>query len=479
MNIQYLKIFIVSITCLIGQISFGQEVAISEKLNIRNYFSYDLVGKINNRILVYRDKGFSKEIDVFNMEMEHTQYSEFHFEKKKSDVYTLIGMDSVFHVLYGYLEKDSLILRMREYDHLVRLQDSTTLMKIYKKDIKRRFSYSVSKDKTKILLMSKNQDNDYITLVYDYYQKEITSKNILSFNQKFNKGFDNTLITNNGEIILVKKQENLKGEALSFFIVKTKELSDIEVTLSFDQKFFNNYHVDYDNENKNLIICGNYSEKSGKESSGFYIFKKPINDIYAAEIPKFIPFQARLSDELLQGKKRSKKRILDNLLVKDLIFRNDGGFILVSEIIKEFSRRSPYNSAYSSGSSGPYSRRGWVDYYNDDIVLNNFDDDLNTDWTKVLYKKQFSQDDEAIYSSFFIMKTPSRLRFIYNDEIKNNNTVSEYLLDPVGKIARNSLLSTEYQNMRLRFKDAIQLSSNSILVPSEKNYDLNLVKITY
>ena len=150
------------------------------------------------------------------------------------------------------------------------------------------------------------------------------------------------------------------------------------------------------------------------------------------------------------------------------------------ELYKEFSRRSSYgNSVSSRGNFGPNARRGWVDYYNEDIIVTSFSADKTVDWTKILYKKQFSQDDEAIFSSYFIMKTPSRLRLVYNDEIKRSNTVSEYIMDPGGWIKRNSLLSTSQQDLKLRFRDALQISSNEIIVPSETNYNLSLVKITY
>lgn len=122
---------------------------------------------------------------------------------------------------------------------------------------------------------------------------------------------------------------------------------------------------------------------------------------------------------------------------------------------------------------------GYVDYYNENlIVLANYPDG-NEQWKKVLYKKQFSQDDNSIYSSFFLFKTPSRLRLLYNDEIKSSNTVSEYLMDPLGNYERKSVLSTEYQNLKLRFRDAIQTSSTSIIVPSERSSKIYLVKIEY
>jgi hypothetical protein len=94
-----------------------------------------------------------------------------------------------------------------------------------------------------------------------------------------------------------------------------------------------------------------------------------------------------------------------------------------------------------------------------------------------LHKKQYSQDDEAIFSSFFLLKSPDRLHFMFNDEIKYENTCSEYVLNPIGEFDRNSLLSTVNQGLRLRFRDAIQISATECLAPSEFRNRLRLVLI--
>ena len=120
-----------------------------------------------------------------------------------------------------------------------------------------------------------------------------------------------------------------------------------------------------------------------------------------------------------------------------------------------------------------------MDHFFEDVIVIAVDPQEKEHWTRVLFKKQFSQDDEGIFSSYFLMKTPSRLKVVFNDEIKNNNTVSEYLLDPIGRFNRNSLLSTEYQNLKIRFADAVQVSGNEFIAPSEKNRKLSLVKIVY
>jgi len=457
----------------------SQEVAISDELNVRNYFSYELIGQVDDRIIIYRDKGFTKEVDVYNEDMEHTQFSEFIFEKKKTDVYTVLGQDTAFQMIYGYLQKDSLVLRMREYDRIVRLIDSTTLIKIPKKDIKKRFQYKISQDKSKILLSSVTSDNQFIFIMYDCREKRISWTRKLVFEKDYYKRYEGMILTNDGKIIVHVPSDNSNTNELDFLIINPHSNQQLEFKVFLGENAYTDMYFEFDNINQNLIVCGNYSEKKGKEVVGLYLMKSNINRINATLVPTFIKHKSSLGQELLQGKKRNRKRIFDDLQVKKIVFRNDGGVLVISEITKEFSRRSPYNSTYARNNANSYARNGWVDHYTDDILITNINNDMQIDWTKVLYKKQFSQDDDAVFSSFFVMKTPSRLRFIYNDAIKKSSTVSEYLIDPTGKIARNSLLSTEYQNMKLRFQDALQLSANSILVPSEQNYDLNLVKITY
>ena len=139
-----------------------------------------------------------------------------------------------------------------------------------------------------------------------------------------------------------------------------------------------------------------------------------------------------------------------------------------------FALNTPAGSPNSLGGNG-----AWSDHYRDDLVLISLDKDVQEEWYQVFYKKQFSQNDNGIFSSFFPFLTPSRLRLIYNDEIKSNSTVSEYILDGNGNYKRSSVLSTEYQDLKLRFADARQISSSELIVPSQKSFTVNIVKIDF
>ncbi|MBI5914634.1 MAG: hypothetical protein HY842_04600, partial [Bacteroidetes bacterium] len=152
----------------------------------------------------------------------------------------------------------------------------------------------------------------------------------------------------------------------------------------------------------------------------------------------------------------------------------DGGIILVGELNKEFQRGTASTSYYSRSGFRPI-----IDYYYDDVFLISIHPGGDVHWKKILHKKQYSQDDEAMYSSFFLAKTPAALRVIFNDEIKHENTVSEYIVKGNGEYDHNAVMSTQRQELQLRFRDAVQVAANEFVVPSERRSRLKLVRVAY
>lgn len=233
-----------------------------------------------------------------------------------------------------------------------------------------------------------------------------------------------------------------------------------------------------DNLNSAVSIVGLYGTKDINETEGYLFFADSFNELrnpQMRDVQQFL-FDDNILVDLNGVEKKNKKNVLNDFFTKTLIHRKDGGVVIVAELQREYARR---NAGISNFDRAMAASRGYVDYYSEDLILFSIQPDGNLFWRKVLFKKQFSQDDEGIYSSFFTLKAPSQIHFIFNDEIKNNNTVSEYVIDPLGNYRRSSLLSTEYKNLKLRFQEALQTSATSFVVPSEKNGKINLVKITF
>jgi len=236
------------------------------------------------------------------------------------------------------------------------------------------------------------------------------------------------------------------------------------------------YHMkfEYDNVNRRLIGAGLFSDNQKQRSNGFFVIYAPASNLKNYKL-HFTPFEEEFLSEL-EGKPINLKKGLENTSVQDVVLRKDGGVLLFCERTKEYERRM---ASAGRGFVGDDGLRYIVDYYYDNLFLISIHPDGTNHWKTILHKKQYSQDDGAIFSSYFLLKTPSRLRVLFNDEIRFDNTVSEYIVRGNGDHERNSVMSTEDQDIHLRFRDALQVGSKEVIVPSERRNRLRLVRVTF
>lgn len=459
----------------------AQEVLVSSDINIRNNFSYDIIGQIDDRVVLFRDAGDEYFMETFDEEMGLALSTSIVFEKPKVDIYNILGLDSTFQIMYGYQEKDSIHIMSRRYDTKSILIDSVSLFTIERKLFKR-YKFVHSEDKTKTLLFSKvKRDNIELNWIDNRKNQIISSTTYEIPNLDVNEDFRFMTLTNDGRAISYFDTDNFqfnkKDHLGHLYIFDCNSMEYSYVSLNYDSHIAIDFDMTFNNVNNHIVIGGLYSTVSNSAAEGYYVLNKNIDLLEHLDTFSYTKFEREFIGEII-GVKKKKTEFLNDFVVKEFALRADGGVIMFFEAYKEFARRSTYRS-YSRRDAALYGDRGWVDYYNEDIIVVATHPQGEEHWKKVLHKKQFSQDDDAVYSSFYIFKTPSRMRLIYNDDITKNSTISEYLVDPIGDYERRSLLNTEYENLKLRLNDSIQLSSNSIIVPSQQSYTLNLVKITY
>ena len=460
----------------------AQRVTVSKEMSIRNDLAYDVIGIIEDNVLLYRDKGNEKVVEIFDKNMKHLYDREIILESKKANVYAIVQQDTAFTIFYSYRKKKFYNLMARKYNSFGALIDSVTFLRDVEDFKIESFQYEVSADRSKTLLFASRKNDLFYTYVVDNNELRVLwRKESKLIGYDVRKDFRGLVVSNHGEVNILFEVDNSKYDRDNHhMILLGLDSSDglFENLFRFDNKLTVDLELAYDDKNKRIILAGLVSDESEFDASGYFYLSEPIGNLEAEVLIEDHDFDLTFLGEIY-GKKLSKKKRLNDFVTRDIVLRGDGGFLLFTEMNKEYYRRSAFNggSRLNSGFNG--GGRGWVDIYNEDIIVFSFHPDGTEHWKKILYKKQFSQDDGGVFSSYFLFKTPSRIRLIYNDEIKRNNTVSEYVIDPLGNFERNSLLSTEYQNLKLRFKDAIQVSSTVLLIPSERNFKLSLVKIEY
>jgi len=389
-----------------------------------------------------------------------------------------LGMDSTFNFYYSYKDEGISYIRMNKYDKNAEFSDSLTLIKEKSKILSGKHRFAFSENKSKVLLFSPLDGGLNMILVDNQNPTVIYVITLIIKEFDFKEDFQKIVVTDQGIVYILGQKESFRNNSKDRLMLIRVSNPDNVSTHYFntDGLFLNQLKLAHDGKNNNIVIAGLVSRNDENSAIGYFGFAVPESGLMSEQSILYHNFSPEFLAEV-SGKKVGKVKELVNFNIQDLVIRRDGGTILITEMEKQFTRRS---QLATTGRFGEYfPPRGFVDYYHEDILILSTFPSGKEHWKRILFKKQFSQDDDGIYSSYFLFKTPSRLRLIYNDEIKNNNTVSEYVLDPVGNFDRKSVLSTEYQNLRLRFRNAIQLSGSSLLVPSEKNFKINLVKIDY
>ena len=456
----------------------GQEIRASEELVLKDDIAYDIIGNLKGNILLFRNKNTEFEVQAFDQQMNASWSKTIELEEKQPKILDVVATDTSFVMLFRHRSKSRYQLRAHHYDAAANLRDTVTIKKFDFFFYTPEFKYVLSEDESKVLIYYIEKNKTINAFLFDVPSfKTIWEKSITPKDLDFNQEFIDVVISDRGDMYMILDRDNRKSrkENHRFEIYTYKwESQDLNVLhvpmqslLTFDVTF------DYDNKNDFLTAGGLYTEKSYTRSSGFFYLRIPLKG--ASEyVLTFTKFDEKFVQEVLGEDAKPGKGIPD-LNVQELVLRRDGGILMIVERERQLERRSAYSSrVYLNGVS-----RFIIDHYYDELLIISIHPTGKTHWNTVLHKKQYSQDDLGIYSSYFLFKTPSSLRFVFNDEIKFENTVSEYVVYGSGKYDRNSVLTTEDRKLRLRFRDGLQVANNEIIVPSERRNRLRLVRFVY
>jgi len=462
---------------------YGQEVTVSPEISLRNLQSYDVIGRVNETILLYKHAGNRQDVLLYDSDLVLQSERQITLDDKRPDVYEVVNLDTLFGIIYGFREDDNHIIRMDLMNERAEKVDSITLASYEKEYRGLNFQSILSEDESVIALYNIIEDERLRLIVYDFdLDTMVQNENYVFSDIDLYNDVVNFDVSNAGEFFMLTEHNNTrsKKENHQAVVYQYSPFANLvkQIIIPITNVVTGDLKFSVDNQNGQIGIVGLYDEKRYTESEGyFWVAGKPHEfqnkAIYFNKFEKDIFFE-------VYGDKDEKR--LENYGISNVIWKADGTPILVFEMMLDISRRSgggPVGRQSALANNFGSQSSGWSDHYREDLVLISLDKTGEPDWHRVFYKKQFSQNDGGIFSSYFPFMTPSRMRLIYNDEIKSNSTVSEYILDARGNYKRTSVLSTEYQNLKLRFADAEQISSTELIVPSQKSYELNLVKIDF
>lgn len=455
----------------------AQNITISEDIPLRNDIAYEVIGNFKDRLLLFRDRATEFEVQAFDKNLRESWSKNLNLEKRSPKVIGIIPSESDFTIIYRHRAKNHLVLRANRYDPAANLRDTVMLKDLGFLFYTPNFELVLSEDKSKVLIYHIENQQTFNMISYDIVNmKVLWDKSFSPDDMNFWEEFHQVILSNEGTAFMVLEKNRFRirrdHNYHEIFEISADPGTPLRYAIPMgEEQFTYDVKFDYDNINKQLVGAGLYSEKNVERATGFfYISMTPGN------AGNFLLAFDIFNDEFvtnLMGKNIENNKGVHDISVQSIILRRDGGAVLICERNRELSRSLGTNRTIDLGV------RQIVDHYYDDLVVISIHPDGKTHWKTILHKKQYSQDDNGIYSSYFLFKTPASIRLLFNDEIRYENTVSEYIVSGSGDFDRKSLMSTENLDLRLRFRDATQLNANEVVIPSERRSRLRLVKLQY
>lgn len=445
----------------------GQHIDLSKEINFNNDDGFELIGEINDTVLLFKENGNEYSVDLYDKDLKYLLEKELKFEKQRIHFNAIVRGDSSYTILYSFEDRFKLKLRALKFDLRGNVIDSTG---IYEErdylDIEH-FSHVLSDDRTKVMLFRFSKINAIEFIYVDLVNMQrIWYKEMEFEDTRINSELIGLLLSNSGELVLAFEKNNYtfkrKKHYQHIYVIDPvlDEVKDFQIY--FQSKLSTSINFVIDEKNGEVIVAGLYAPKSTSKAQGYYMYKF-VGDKLVQPL-MFEKFRQQLLIKY-SGKRKNPKKYIDDLILKDIVLRQDGGMILLTEMQKEVMRESV--------------RRRYVDYHYEDMIIISVHPDGRFFWDELIRKYQLSYDDQARFSSYFLFQNPSSLRIVFNDEIKSENTISEYSFNPLGNGKRSSLFSTDLHRLKLAFEDAKQVSSDSFIVPSLHNGKYRLIKISY
>ena len=431
-----------------------------------------VLGQIDSLYYVYRE-GPGKEHGIHSFRMNLEEEWEATISYKRSQVFFMESLQQKdrFQLIYAMYFDGNTEIRMKEIGaEGQELADEALLLFKYFVPY-RDLRWELSQDKSELLVFHKVNNREIEWGCYNLADRQLRWEySLTDFEIKNFKRLEHIVICNSGQALLLFEFHNrLRREDHHFLLFSISAQGERKKhKIDFAQAKTDEYLVDYDELNQQLLIGGLYYQ-SGNEVEGLFYLRY---DMQEEALLKFHPFPDTLIRSLT-GQKRKNLRRVEYLRLRELIPRRDGGILLVAERYRKYN----YNNHKTSYQDHLPAQQ--MDYLYENILLSSIHPSGQLHRQEVLFKQQKSENDEGRYSSFFLMKTARHLRFIYNDEIRYLGRVYEYTVDASGQAERQRLFGEKRSGVLPEFQRAKQVSAKTTLAISKRNNKFRLVRLSY
>lgn len=406
---------------------------------------FDLLGRVGNNIYTYTADNKGYFLNAYNDSMRLLSIVALDFFPKKTSGTDFVVSGDHILAFYQAEERSNIIQYAAVLDQNARLVQKPKAIDSIKKAWIGSSGNTIlieashDKDKIAVLKFKNNSADPSINVkLYDKALNRLGTANIRLSN-KGSLDIHQVTVDNSGMIYVLgisDSREATRDGNIAVWALDAVNRKSQQISFPFDGKFPSTTKLQLDLQQNTCYIAGLYSDKKfGNVSGAFYGTCTSDNK----EPLSFQTFPFPDSVYVMAGSR--KKKVLDDFNAGQLIIKNDGGFLLITEDVAIVSR-----NVYNGPAFGYYSPfynnvpdESIREYHYNDILVLNYGSDSKLQWNSFIRKEQISQNDGGLFSSYGLLNSGGSLVFIFNDFIKRNSGIQLAAIDASGNLQMQRL----------------------------------------
>ena len=239
----------------------------SPEINLRSDRAYYLLGQVDESILLFRDQGTKKILDIFEENLVLSSERNVDLLSDRALVYDVINADTAFSVFYGYRDEDEVVVQMDLFNATANRIDSVEIYREERASSALQYEPIISENQNIIALYNVTDKEQMTLLVFDIKRKKTLLRSkykLVDLNL-----YEDILqieVSDQGDVVILYQRNNKKGSKGSHFARFVRFLPNgtatEEINLPLQDIITSDLLFKIDNRNRRLAVTGLYDEKS-------------------------------------------------------------------------------------------------------------------------------------------------------------------------------------------------------------------------
>lgn len=487
----------------------AQRIAYSEPEREDNRrTNFDIIGKVGANILVFKNNRTDNAISVYDNDMKLVERVKLDYMDDRWINVDFVPYAEHVWMIYQFQRKSVVYCMGVKLDQNAKaigdpIELDTTRIgwsannKIY--------TTVFSDDKQQIMIFKINNRDPknfiFTTLLFTAdLQLRYRHRMNLDMEER-NDYFTDFLLGNDGDLVFGKFLRK-NGDYITELrmIVKKAEQEQFTINeLNTGGKVLDEVKIKIDNTNKRYLFSALYYKQKRGNVEGLYslIWDKAADSTIRENTLMF-------SDDLRREAKGADANIrlaFNDYFIKNIIIKKDGGFIMITESMYTTSRGGAFNrwdySYWNNPWISPMDYYYWSPYYNpwgspwnrwggsgatryhaENIMILSFDKDGQVEWTNVIPKSQFDDENDGLISNG-VMNTGGELHFLFNLYEKRALILNDHSISPDGKVTRHPTLRNLDRGVEFMPRLGKQISARVMVLPCQFRNYLTFARIEF